>query len=74
MLQMNDLFPNQIYRHDNRKVYARLVRWLGDSESGGAATVEIAGQETVLGLNAFMRKYNVVDVRELADDAYKNQG
>ncbi len=74
MLLMNDLLPNTIYKHDNGKLYARLLRWQGDSESGGAATLEIAGQQTTVGLAYFMRKYNVISIQELANDAYQNQG
>ncbi len=74
MLQMNDLHEKEIYMHDNRQVFARLVRWLGDSESGGVATIELAGDVTNVGLAYFLRKYNVITVQELADHANQSQG
>lgn len=74
MLTMRDLQEGHVYEHDNHRLYAKLLRWVGDSESGGAVTVEIAGEITTTGLAGFMRKYNVIHVQELAEDAYKNQG
>ncbi len=74
MLRMNELQPNQIYKHDSGKMFARLLRWQGDSESGGAVTIEIAGQQTTVGLAYFLRKYNIISIQELANDAYQNQG
>lgn len=74
MLLMSDLKAGDIYMHDNRVVYAKLLRWQGDAESGGAVTIETIGLEHTIGLALFLRKYNVINVQELARDAYKNQG
>lgn len=74
MLRPSEIREGEIYMHDDRQVYARLLRVIGDTESGGAATIEIAGQATTMGLALFMRKFNVVQVQELGEDAYKDQG
>lgn len=74
MLQMNNLKVGDIYQHDNRKLYAKLLRWQGDSESGGAVTVEMAGEIATMGLALFLRKFNVIHVQDMARDAYENQG
>lgn len=74
MLLMRDLKVGDIYMHDSRQVYAKLLRIQGDDERGGAVTVEMAGQESTMGLTYFMRKFNVINVQELGKDAYQNQG
>ncbi len=73
MLLMSDLKVGDIYMHDSRQVYAKLLRIQGTDETGGAVAVEMAGQESTMGLTYFMRKFNVINVQELGKDAYKNQ-
>lgn len=74
MLRNNELVEGNIYRHDNGTLYAKLVRVIGNPETGGGATIEIAGEITTMGLALFMRKFNAVHVKELADRAYEDQG
>lgn len=74
MLRMNELHEGDIYMHDGRKLYAKLLRVQGTDETGGAVTVEMAGEVASMGLALFMRKFNVIAVQELANDAYENQG
>ena len=74
MLVSSEIREGDVYVHDNHVIYAKLLRVIGDPENGGAATVEIAGEVTTMGLALFMRKFNIISVKELSDDAYQDQG
>ena len=73
MLKMSDLRAGDIYVHDDGTTYARLLRWVGDSESGGAATIELSGEPRTVGLALFLRKYNTIVIGELPSDATEDQ-
>lgn len=74
MLRDSELHIGDIYMHDNQKTLVRLMRVVGDSESGGAVAIEMSGKETVMGLALFMRKFNPITVQELPNDATKEKG